>query len=333
MKKIKKILLILVPFTFLGIVIYFMFRNNYQTILEQLSEANPIFLVIMAAMGIIYELLDAAVMGSLIFPKVKNLSYREMVQLTFLGVFMNITTYGTGIKPAQTYCLTKKGENPGRAFGMLTLPYVFHKATILIYATVMLLLQHRFLKESFADTFHYLLAGYLISILVIVGLVLVCASRYLNIFLCKMIGQILQNEKWKEKRGSIITSFKSLQSESCDIVRDYRIWFKMICFNMVKMTFWYVLPLIGIYTVGGSVNGITVFQIIATSAFMQLIIGVIPTAGGMVSTEVVYTLLFSRLFGVATAGTTMILFRLTTYYLPFIISIPVVLTMKMYRKK
>lgn len=332
MKRWKKVLFVLLPFSFLGIVLYLMFHENYKTIAEQLSRTKTALLLLMICFGLAYEFLDAAVMGKLVFPKVPNMTFGEMVQLTFLGVCMNITTYGTGIKPAQTFCLSKKGQNPGKAFAILTLPYVFHKATVVIYASVMLLLQNRFLKQSFGDVFHYLLAGYLVSFLVIAGLILLCTSKRLCSFICRLMERLIKQEKWQEKKNKIAESLVNLQTESEEIVKNYRIWFEMIIMNILKLSCWYILPLIGVYAVGGSMESVTVIQIIATAAFMQLIIGVIPTAGGMVSTEVVYTLLFGRLFGSATAGATMILFRLATYYLPFLISIPVVFTMKMYKK-
>ena len=54
---------------------------------------------------------------------------------------------------------------------------------------------------------------------------------------------------------------------------------------------------------------------------MQLLIGVVPTSGGVGSLEVVFSLLFAAVFGKITAGSSMILYRLSTYYLPFIVSL------------
>ena len=69
-------------------------------------------------------------------------------------------------------------------------------------------------------------------------------------------------------------------------------------------------------------------EILATSSFMQLIVGVIPVTGGMGATEVVYQLLYGVLFGEITAGSTMILYRMANYYVPFLVSIGFALRLK-----
>ena len=58
----------------------------------------------------------------------------------------------------------------------MTLQYVFHKTTVLLYATVMLLLQHRWLAANTSGVMHYLPAAYCVVALVIVALVLLCVS-------------------------------------------------------------------------------------------------------------------------------------------------------------
>ena len=50
--------------------------------------------------------------------------------------------------PVQLYYLHKAGLPLGPGAGLMTLEYVFHKSTVLLYATVMLLLQHRWLPPT-----------------------------------------------------------------------------------------------------------------------------------------------------------------------------------------
>ena len=70
----------------------------------------------------------------------------------------------------------------------------------------------------------------------------------------------------------------------------------MSVLNIMKMSCWYVIPVIAIYAAGGSLGNVTVSQALTVTALMQLLMGVIPTSGGVGSLEVVFSLLFSKLF-------------------------------------
>ena len=58
----------------------------------------------------------------------------------------------------------------------MTLEYVFHKSTVLLYATVMLLLQHRWLSVNTTGVMRYLPMAYAVVAVIIVALVLLCVS-------------------------------------------------------------------------------------------------------------------------------------------------------------
>lgn len=330
---IKKILLVVIPFSFLALVLYIMFRNSYQSILKQLQQTSIGVFLVMAGIGLLYEVWDAMLTFRLISPQVKGLTYWEALQLIFLGVFMNIATYGTGIKPAQTLVLGKKGINYGRAFSLLTMPYIYHKAVIVIYAVIMVILQRAFVIKHFGDLLYYMIAGCLFSFVIIIGLIMVCSSRHVSNLLCAVLDYLIKKERWQDKKEKLKQSLRYLYEETKELIRNKKAWCLMIIGNLFKMSLWYIIPFFAVISIGEPLNGTNILMILTTTAIMQLIIGVIPTAGGMVSTEVVYVLLFSRLFDSSTAGATMLLYRMATYYIPFLVSIPIILSMRVLRKK
>lgn len=289
--------------------------------------------MLMLFCGLLYEVVDSALTFHLIRPQVKKITYWEVVQLIFLGVFMNIATYGTGIKPAQTLCLGKKGVDYGKAFSMMTMPYIYHKTTIVIYAVIMALLKKTFVVEKFYDLLYYMFAGAALSFVIISVLIMICASRHVSEFLCFLLDKMIRKDKWKNKKENIKKSLHYLYEETKELIGNKKIWCFMLLGNLVKMSLWYIIPFFAVLSIGIPLHNVSFFVIITTTSIMQLIIGVIPTAGGMVSTEVVYVLLFSRLFDEATAGATMLLYRMATYYFPFLLSVPVVLSMKIFRRK
>ena len=328
---LKRALLVIIPFSFLAFVLYLLFRNSYRSIIDQLGKTSAGLFFVMVLIGLVYELVDAALTYRLIHSRVPHITYWEAVQLIFLGVFMNIATYGTGIKPAQTLCLGRKGVDYGQAFSMMTMPYIYHKSMIVIYALCMIVLQRSFVMGYFGDYLHYMIAGGALSIVILVALVLVCASKRVSNLFCHILDRVIRKEKWQEKKENIKNSLHYLYQETNELIRSKKTWCFMLTGNFFKMSLWYMIPFFAILSVGESLNGVSFIMIITTTAIMQLIIGVIPTAGGMVSTEVIYILLFSFLLSSETAGATMLLYRTVTYYIPFLVSIPIVLSIRFLR--
>ena len=106
------------------------------------------------------------------------------------------------------------------------------------------------------------------------------------------------------------------------VIKDKKQWIGLIFRNAVKMTCLYALPAVAIFAVTGERLPLSVLECLAFSSVMQLLIGVIPSSGGTGSTELVFLMLFGSMTEKSVCGAAMILYRMATYYLPFLISIP-----------
>lgn len=321
--RLKK-MIVLIPIVIIASVFYMMFKDNYKEIFRLLLNVNPLFLALILFMGASYQILDAIPFKLLIQRKLEHFSLFDSIKLCLLGIFLNVTTFGTGIKPGQAYYLNKKGMDLGNGFATLMLPYVYHKLTIVIYATLALIFTNDFIKETYSNSYGFIYAGYGLSILVILGIVLISTSKTVHRIIFYPFDRHLKKPSIIAKKELIKSQLALLQQESSDILRDLKLWLKIIPIDLIKMTFWYAIPVIAISAVGGASKA-DIMQIIATSAFMQLIVGVIPVTGGIGSTEVVFILLFTEIFGSVAAGSSMVLYRLANYYIPFIVSIILVL--------
>lgn len=321
--KLKKALLMIVPILILAAVMYFMFRNNYKEIIEGLTNANLGYLLVMIIMGLGYYCLDAIPFMTLIKRCMPNFRFIDTLGMLFIGIFLNVTTMGAGIKPGEAFYLYKKGGDLGESVGHLILPYNYHKTAIMLFATIMLIFQGDFIRETFTDSYHYLYAGYGMTVAIVLALILMVVSKTFHKIVFWPLDRMFKTGKWYERKESWSKYVGNLREESRDVVRDWGLTFKLIGVDLVKMLVWYVMPYIAYYAVCGTPPAFTLIEIIAAAAFMQLIVGAIPNAGGMGTAEVVYTLIFSVLYGDVVAGTTMVLFRFATYYLPVLISIVV----------
>lgn len=309
---------------------YMVFRDSYEEIVRLLAGARVEFVLVLVGMGWMYYVMESWILQGIVGEKGKRFSLWEALEYNYLGLFMNVTTFGAGIKPAQAYYLYQKGVDVGEGVGVLILPYVYHKTTIMVYATIVLVVKGDFIRRMYSDSVHYLYAAYFMSAVIIIGLILICTWDRLQRVVFKLAHWGLGKTKFDEQVTKYEMQVKTMQRECLKSLKNPRRWVKYILINLVKVTWWYAIPFVAIRALGleGGLGSITLLEVIATSAFMQIIVGVIPVTGGMVSTEIVYGLLYSALLGSGAAGATMILYRFATYYLAFLTSIVVVSTLR-----
>ena len=92
---------------------------------------------------------------------------------------------------------------------------------------------------------------------------------------------------------------------------------RVFLLEMLKLSCWFVIPYLALWGTG-SLNGLSFPQAVSVSAIVTVLIDVIPTPGNIASIELIYTLLFTVVVGEVAAGSTMLLYRFATFYLPFL---------------
>ncbi len=319
-KKMLKIILEVVVVLLTGFILWYMFKDSYKEIIAQLKHTNLLIFAGLVVLGNCYYIIDAVVYVFLFKKEGFRLSFGRYVSVAYMSVFFNVTTFGAGIKPAQVLYLHRKGIDAGKGFGIVTMPYIFHKTIIVVYAIAMLLINNNFVLKHFSNTFVYIYIGVGLSALIIIGLILMCTAGWFHRLVFKLLDCTLGRTKFADFNTKLKNQIDMLREGTKKIINNPKAWILLSLINIVKMSCWYVIPTIAIFAAGGSLGGVTIGEALTVTALMQLLMGVIPTSGGVGSLEVVFSLLFAAIFGKVMAGSCMILYRLSTYYIPFIVS-------------
>ena len=172
----KKAILSLLVLLALTCVVVFIFSSHWAEISTALAQLSFWQVLLVLAIGLTYPLLEGIVCWLIIRCRLPGFTLRHGLDAAFVGIFGNVVGLGAGAVPMESYYLYHCGLSLGPGVGLMTLQYVFHKTTVLLYATVMLLLQHRWLAANTSGVMHYLPAAYCVVALVIVALVLLCVS-------------------------------------------------------------------------------------------------------------------------------------------------------------
>ena len=251
--------------------------------------------------------------------RLPGFSLRQAVEVTFLGVFGNVATFAAGSMPMQSLLLHKYGLTYGHGVGLLTVDYIFHKSSILLYASVMLLFQGSWLRDACPDLSRYLLLGYAVCGAVAAALVLVCAWEKMERLALKLIGLLPETGKWPKRKEAWRTNLASLYTESQHVLKDRACCGRVLALNAGKLLCLYTAAWLSIRLLGA--DGLSFWQAQLLASLMLLIASALPNIAGVGPAEFAFLMLFTRFMPYAQASATLLLYRTATYFFPFAVSI------------
>ncbi len=319
-RHLKQALVIIIPLLLLFLALYLLFSQSWQQIWQQLKQVQRGWFVLALALSGLYYVIDARSFQMVVRRLLPAFSWREAGDLVAMGLFMNVSTFGAGIKPAQALYLRDKGADVGESLGVLMLPYVFHKLTIVLYGIVCFALYHDFIRSHFANQVFYIYLGYALSVMICIFLVLIFVSTHFHHWCFRLLEKIPAGERYHQLIAKAKVSTGGMRQQVKSALNDKLLCLRMFAVNIAKFFCWYSAFGIAFRAIGLSHLPASFGQCLATAALAQLLIGVIPMTGGMVSSEVVFVLLFSIIAGHVAAGSAMLVFRMATYYVPVLLS-------------
>lgn len=300
-------------------LLLFIFRDNMADIsaaIEKLSFLNILCLIIL---GSVYDLLDGLAYLLLIKNVMPAFRYRQALEVTYLGVFGKVSSFAAGAFPMQAYYLHRCGIELGHSAGIKALNYVIHKTSIVLYASVMLLAGGQWICIAAPDITGYLLSGYAICVAVIVILILLCTWKRAYMFALWLLRKLPDYGKWQRFAQKTQKQLEYMYMETTACLQNKKRLLAVILINLIKLGAYCAVPYVCMHMLGENMLGL--LQIEMLTAIMFLIAGAIPNVAGMGPIEAVFFLMYKPILGNALTSSALILFRVATYYSPFVISV------------
>lgn len=320
-KRIKVIFKIILLALVILWIFKFLLGDTYQYVLGQIASISRTGLLILIGLEIIFICLDSVTITLIVKRYKRDYSYGEGLDVLLYGNFYKGITFGSGTMVAQLYLLNKQEVPVGISSGMLTVQYLFHRLAVILNATVFMICFNVFRLFDFETYRIYFILGYCINFIMVTGTILMCTWKEFHQIILAIFQRVLRAIKKEDYLRDVEIYFKDLEKESYFLLEKAGWCLKLILINSIKLMFWYVMPYVIYISVTGERPDASLVEVMTLTAVMHLLLGVIPLPVGMGSTEVVYLILFSYLFGQVTVSTTMIIYRLFTYYMPFVLGI------------
>ena len=303
-------------------ILVFIFGRDYQAILAEVRGISPWGLLLLLGAGMGYQLLEAAVFFTVLRGQLPSFGYGQAVTLTFLAVFGNTTTSGAGSIPLQSAYLYRRGLPVGSGIGLMMLEYILHKTSVFIYAAATMLIQGGWLRREIPSLMKYIYPGFAICGVIIAALLLLCTWTQVRRCLSWVIGRLPDREPWNRRRTEWERNLEALYDAAASLLRDRRRCLQVMLLNLCKLSWLYGIPFLCLRLL--NVPGQEAGRVMALSSVMLLITGALPNVAGVGPMEFAFILLFSPGVGRVAASSALVLYRVATYFFPFLVSVGVV---------
>ena len=323
----KKFFLKLIIVIVLIAIIIYTFKGSLGDIVAEIADTKPYIVAAICASSVIYHVFEAWITFSLARRYNPRFKFREAMYCAFYCSFYRLSTLGSGAGVAAVVYLGHKGVGYFEATGLYMIQYVVHKVGIAIFSGIFFLINWKTMYAYFKDYAFYLIAAYVITVLIAIALVLFAVSKKFHTLIIYLGKKLNRSGKLDEGLKSLEKNCAIMEKSAKELLTNAKIVISMWLKTTVKLMFWYIIPFI----VLGSSGVISPVDSWSVTSLAIMSAAVIPTPAGIASSELVMTALYSRIVEVYQAAAVTVLYRFATFIFPFIFGGVLILIAKIVR--
>lgn len=320
-KNIRNILL-LIGMTIL--VLYFVMKDNFSSIMYELSQANLWFIalgVFLFYLGLYFKSLAFSGIIREFEPK---FSLFETIRIQLATQFFNgITPFATGGQPLVGVWLTKKGVDGPSSVNIVIQDFITYQTGLVllgVYAVLYNFFFHMFPSDSLLKKLVTL--GFIMNTLVIVLLYLVSLNPKFNKMVTGWIVKFLDKINVVKDKEKTIKKWEDyvdrFSAGATSLFKNKKLFVRSIILNMLYLSSQYLVPLAIAYSLGINTFGIN--ECLISSAYSMLIGAFVPIPGATGGLEYAFLQFFGNFIkDAALLSALMILWRAITYYSAMIV--------------
>lgn len=312
-------ILLIVVFTVTSL--YLTIRDFVDEILIALQSIQWGWLIVVIVMALFYHILIGIILTQLTRMSNPKYKYRQGVVNALIAAFFHgITPSASGGQFAQVYVFNKQKVALSDAASVLWLDFIIYQSTMVATVFILMLFRFQYFFDRHSPLFIFVVLGFLINASIIFGLwSLARLPRFHNWVSTRgiEIGIKMRMIKNKEKSMAFMEhQIERFQVEKSKISTHKPLITKIVLLNIIRLLFYYFLPFVAMKSLGISLlEGYSWLDVMALAAFVAMINAFIPIPGASGGTEATFILMFTTVIGYINASATMIIWRLSNFYL------------------
>ncbi len=332
-KKSNKWNLILCGASFVIMLAFLFFVDKPDKILNALKNINTVYLGLCILTMFGYWLCETATVHVILKPLCPRVKFRNTWFNTIIGQYFNcITPLASGGQPMQAYYFVRFGIPLGNALTALLTRFIVYQFVLTIYSATMLITgfktEGKILIEG--KLMPFVLIGFAINTAVIVFLLCIALWRNGTVKAVNGIISLLAKmhivKDPMRRRTYFTREINKFHNNFKFIKMNIGVILKAVLFTAIQLLLYLNISYLlyrGFFPQPDMFWG----RIITYQAYVQMFSSFMPLPGAMGAAELGYAGFFRRIFGEYTGAATL-LWRIFTFYLPILVGIAHLLTLK-----
>jgi uncharacterized membrane protein YbhN (UPF0104 family) len=296
-------------------VIFYLVEHSLGAIFAELLSTSWWVLIAVVVLGTVYQITEGKVIKSLAEIFTPDFSTKDGFWASCYVAFYRIVSFGTGTLISEVYFYNKKGLPFSKGIGVTTLHMIIYKIAVITYAVIGLILQFLLFPDRSSKLFFFILAGIVLTMIIIAFLLMLSMSLNLQILFVFLTDKFIKQPAIREKIDNWNLHIYSLREAMAAVIKNKTTFWQIYVWNLLKLAIWYIIPYITLIENHPNIDFLVTFSYIS---FAVVLSGVLPTPSGIGSFEFVYMLLFRPVVGTVDSASSLLLYRFSTFVLPFV---------------
>lgn len=318
--KINILLLIIVTI----IVLYISLKDNFYEVMKGIRQLNIFWIIIALIFALGYYYFRTLSLHNFVKKFNKELKFKEIFKIVFITQFFDgITPSSSGGQPYQIYAFNKEKISIANATNIVIQNFIVYQIALVLLGLIAVI-SNKYLNlfESVGVIKKLIIVGFIINVIVIIGLFSLAFMKKLNKFIVKIIIKILSKLKIIKNKEEIVNNLnqtvENFHKGAKILLKNKTEFVITIMYNFIALLLFYAIPVVILYGLG-NYNSMNIIESIIASAHVMLIGSFIPIPGASGGLEYAFTQFYGVFIENSTLTLVMLLWRTLTYYLGVII--------------
>lgn len=328
----NKLNLIICGIAFIVMLVYLFVFDKPDAVLNALRSLNPLFFGLCIAFMVGYWLCESATVHSILKGIHPEAKFRNTLTNTIIGQYFNcITPSASGGQPMQAYYFVKMGVPLSAGLTALFSRFIVYQFVLTIYSVVTLCIGFgQFGAElSGKGLMPFVFIGFGVNTIVIIFLLGIAlwksgTTKVINGLISLLAKMKIMKHPMKY-RVIVSREIKKFNNNFKFLKKNVPIIIKSVFYTTLQLTLY--LSISYVLYKGFGLEGTSLLKVISYQAFVLMISSFVPLPGAMGAAEIGYTGFFNDIFG-SYIGVSTMLWRILTFYLPIIVGMVFILTLK-----
>jgi len=304
------------------IILFFSFRNEFNSILQQLQKVDIRFLLLSVFCIIVFWMLESMALGTFVRKSDDDYTYLFSFGMTLATQFFNgITPFSSGGQPMQIYYMRRKNIGIHTATNICIQNLIVHQIALVCINIIVIIYQSTDGQLANAANQKIMWLGFGVNFAILLAFYAVSYMPKFNYFVSNIILEFLHKirivkdvHKQRRKLENFIEEYyistENLLNNKMDFLLGILYSFlKLIAFNSIV---YFVIRSTGI-------SGISYITAMMSSVSVISVAAVIPSPGASGGAEYAFLMFFGVYMVKTEVIAIMLVWRFVTYYLGLIV--------------